>query len=85
MTGGLAYNLQRTSLLHQANQNPLDADRRFGGEEAARQWAALEKRMAPLQQGAALFPAAALRNDAGEACGTVRSPSHKGGSSDPGP
>ena len=66
MTGGLAYNLQRTSLLLQANQNPLDADRRFGGEEAARQWAALEKRMAPLQQGAALFPAAALRNDAGE-------------------
>ena len=42
------------------------ADRRFGGEEAAQQWAALEKRMAPLQQGAALFPAAALRNDAGE-------------------
>ena len=39
--------------------------RRFGGEEAAQQWAALEKRMQPLQQGAALFPAAALRNDAG--------------------
>ena len=44
------------------------ADRQFGGEEAAQQWAALEKRMAPLQQGAALFPAAALRNDAGETC-----------------
>ena len=42
------------------------AARRFGGEEAAQQWAALEKRMAPLQQGAALFPAAALRNDAGD-------------------
>ena len=38
---------------------------RFGGDEAARQWHALEERMKPLQQGAALFPAAALRNDAG--------------------
>jgi hypothetical protein len=29
------------------------------------EWAALEKAMAPLQQGAALFPAAALRGDLG--------------------
>ena len=38
---------------------------RFGGNEAAQQWRKLEERMKPLQQGAALFPASALRNDAG--------------------
>lgn len=37
----------------------------MGGEEALRQWRALEKRMAPLQEGAALLPAAALRGDPG--------------------
>ena len=40
--------------------------RQYGGEAALQQWHALEDRMKPLQQGAALFPAAALRNDAGE-------------------
>lgn len=39
--------------------------RRMGGEEALRQWRALEARMAPLQAGAALFPAAAIRGDPG--------------------
>lgn len=38
---------------------------RMGGEEALRQWRALEQRMAPLQAGAALFPAAAIRGDPG--------------------
>lgn len=37
----------------------------MGGEEALRQWRALEARMAPLQAGAALFPAAAIRGDPG--------------------
>lgn len=36
-----------------------------GGEEALRQWKLLEDKMRPLQQGAALFPAAALRSDPG--------------------
>ena len=36
-----------------------------GGSEALAQWRALEKLMAPLQKGAALFPAAALRGDLG--------------------
>lgn len=39
--------------------------RKYGGDTAYRQWHALEDKMKPLQQGAALFPAAALRNDAG--------------------
>ncbi|KAL4428462.1 hypothetical protein ABPG75_002551 [Micractinium tetrahymenae] len=42
-----------------------DNIRRMGGEEALRQWRALEERMAPLQAGAALFPAAAIRGDPG--------------------
>lgn len=37
-----------------------------GGEEALRQWKLLEDKMRPLQQGAALFPAAALRSDPGK-------------------
>ena len=37
-----------------------------GGPEALAQWRALEREMAPLQQGAATFPAAALRSDFGE-------------------
>ena len=36
-----------------------------GGPEALAQWRALEKEMEPLQRGAALFPAAALRSDVG--------------------
>ena len=36
-----------------------------GGEAALQQWRALEDKMRPLQQGAALFPAAALRSDPG--------------------
>ena len=40
---------------------------RYGGPEAEQQWRRLEARLKPLQQGAALFPAAALRNDAGTA------------------
>lgn len=36
-----------------------------GGEAALQQWKALEEKMRPLQQGAALFPAAALRSDPG--------------------
>lgn len=36
-----------------------------GGAEALEQWRALERQMAPLQQGAATFPAAALRSDFG--------------------
>ena len=40
--------------------------REQGGENAARQWAALERELAPLGQGAALFPAAVLRFDPGQ-------------------
>ncbi len=36
-----------------------------GGPEALEQWLALERLMAPLQQGASLFPAAAIRSDLG--------------------
>lgn len=36
-----------------------------GGPEALAQWRSLEREMAPLQQGAATFPAAALRSDFG--------------------
>ena len=44
-----------------------------GGEEALRQWKLLEDKMQPLQQGAALFPAAALRSDPGmSACNLHR-------------
>ncbi|KAL4858930.1 Prolycopene isomerase [Chlorella vulgaris] len=39
--------------------------RRMGGVEAERQWHALQARMAPLQAGAALLPAAAIRGDLG--------------------
>ncbi|PSC69857.1 carotene isomerase [Micractinium conductrix] len=49
-----------------------DTIRRVGGEEAARQWAALEREMAPLQAGAALFPAAAIRGDVGMALTAAR-------------
>ena len=37
-----------------------------GGPEALAQWKRLEEEMRPLQQGAATFPAAALRSDLGE-------------------
>ena len=37
-----------------------------GGPEALAQWKRLEKEMRPLQQGAATFPAAALRSDLGK-------------------
>ena len=36
-----------------------------GGPEALAQWRRLEEEMRPLQQGAATFPAAALRSDVG--------------------
>lgn len=36
-----------------------------GGPEALSQWRVLEREMQPLQQGAATFPAAALRSDFG--------------------
>jgi phytoene dehydrogenase-like protein len=39
--------------------------RKMGGENAYRQWLALETAMKPLGEGAALFPAAALRADPG--------------------
>jgi len=39
--------------------------RKMGGETAYRQWIALEQAMRPLGEGAALFPAAALRADPG--------------------
>lgn len=39
----------------------------MGGEEAYQQWRRLEQLMAPLQAGASLLPAAALRGDAGVA------------------
>ena len=39
--------------------------RRVGGEIAHREWTALEQAMRPLGEGAALFPAAALRADPG--------------------
>lgn len=45
--------------------------RRMGGEEAERQWRALDRRMEPLQAGAALLPAAAIRGDAGIALTTA--------------
>lgn len=38
---------------------------KIGGPEALRQWRALETAMVPLQKGAALFPAAAIRGDLG--------------------
>lgn len=38
---------------------------RQGGPAALTQWRALERELAPLQAGAALFPAAALRSDLG--------------------
>lgn len=38
---------------------------RMGGETAYRQWCELEQRMKPLQKGASLFPAAAIRSDLG--------------------
>ena len=41
---------------------------REGGPEALKQWRALEKAIKPLQEGAASFPAAAIRNDIGEFC-----------------
>ncbi len=41
-----------------------------GGPEALQQWRALEREMAPLQQGAATFPAAALRSDLGDPPGS---------------
>ena len=37
-----------------------------GGENALKQWKQLEDKLRPLQQGAALFPAAALRSDPGK-------------------
>ena len=37
-----------------------------GGPEALAQWKRLEEEMRPLQQGAATFPAAALRSDLGK-------------------
>jgi len=40
---------------------------RQGGPAALAQWRALERELAPLQRGAALFPAAALRGDLGAA------------------
>ena len=43
----------------------------MGGEEAYRQWRRLEELMAPLQAGAALLPAAALRADPGVALTTA--------------
>lgn len=39
---------------------------REGGPEALKQWQALEKAIKPLQEGAASFPAAAIRNDVGK-------------------
>lgn len=42
-----------------------DMVRSQGGETALKQWKQLEDKMRPLQQGAALFPAAALRSDPG--------------------
>lgn len=43
-----------------------------GGEAALQQWKALEEKMRPLQQGAALFPAAALRSDPGVVLSMLR-------------
>lgn len=42
-----------------------DMIRTFGGEDAYREWKKLEERMKPLQKGASLFPAAAIRSDPG--------------------
>ncbi|KAF8062760.1 CRTISO2 [Scenedesmus sp. PABB004] len=42
-----------------------DMIRRVGGPDALAQWRRLEAAMAPLQRGAALFPAAAIRGDLG--------------------
>lgn len=39
---------------------------REGGQKALEQWTALEKAIKPLQDGAASFPAAAIRNDIGD-------------------
>lgn len=43
-----------------------------GGPEALDQFLALEKLMEPLQRGAALFPAAAIRSDLGAALTAAR-------------
>lgn len=45
---------------------------KMGGPVALQQWDELEKAMAPLQQGAALFPAAAIRSDLGVALTAMR-------------
>eukprot|EP00884_Botryococcus_braunii_P008504 jgi/Botrbrau1/17655/Bobra.0166s0083.1 len=45
---------------------------RQGGPEALQQWRALEREMEPLQRGAALFPAAALRGDWGALLSVAR-------------
>ena len=49
-----------------------------GGPEALVQWRHLEEEMRPLQQGAATFPAAALRSDVGT-CLTFSHPLNLGG------
>jgi phytoene dehydrogenase-like protein len=43
----------------------VDMIRRVGGEVAYQNYLALEKKMEPLQKGASLFPAAAIRSDLG--------------------
>ena len=47
-----------------------------GGENALKQWKQLEDKMRPLQQGAALFPAAALRSDPGNTSVTESAITH---------
>ncbi len=46
--------------------------RQQGGEAALQQWRQLERAMKPLQRGAALFPAAAVRGDLGFALTAAR-------------
>jgi len=53
-------------------QQYLHNIRQQGGEEALQQWLQLEKLMEPLQAGASLFPAAAIRADLGLALTSAR-------------
>jgi len=79
-SSGVAYNpkMAPTQLLSQPFPCVADAAaysqqiERLAGPEALRQWRALERRMLPLQKGAATFPAAALRADAGVAITALR-------------
>lgn len=61
----VVYNSQGTFPCVAGAQAYRDGILAQGGPEALRQWMQLEEIMKPLQNGAALFPAAAIRSDPG--------------------